>query len=51
MNLLFSHRAELLTDLTDRLRQSGYEEAFRGQAVRDSVVGWERKVRESVTNI
>ena len=31
MNLLFSQRAALLTELADRLRQSGYEEAFRGQ--------------------
>ena len=43
-SLDWTHRAELLTELAARLKNSGYEEVFRGQVVRDCVVGWERKV-------
>ena len=43
------HRAELLTELAAKLRESGYREVFRGQVIVDCVAGWERKVRESDT--
>ena len=39
----WDHRADLLSELAARLRDSGYNEVYRGQVVRDCVLGWERK--------
>ena len=47
--LEWNHRAEQLTELAARLQDSGYGESFRGQVVRDCVLGWERKVEAAET--
>ena len=39
--------ADQLSDLALRLMQSGYEEQFRGEVIRDAIVGYERMVAAS----
>ena len=36
-----------MTDLAVRLRDSGYDEVYRGEVIRDAVVGYERQVAAS----
>ena len=38
---------EEMTDLAARLRDSGYDEVYRGEIIRDAVVGYERQVEAS----
>ena len=38
---------EEMTDFAARLRDSGYDEAYRGEVIRDAVVGYERQVAAS----
>ena len=38
---------EEMTDLAARLRDSGYDEVYRGEVIRDAVVGYERQVASS----